>query len=315
MDKVRQINRETNTVETVMSDQTRIHFDNQSNTINEVTSSVSGLTIDRNGGLYFSTNFNNQLLKFNTKTSLVTPIQLTSTGSASHSFVSSPGTLFILTSGPTDTLFIADRLSHRIHKMDLSGANLLVSVAGSGVSGSGGDGGPATSCSLGEVRGLWGDSSGHHLYFSDTTFNVVRRVTASTGMVSLLVGTAHHSNLFREEDVSVTSASLSGPMAIWGDGSSNSIFIADSRHNRVTQVDTLTRIMTTTAGGDQRSRLDSGGVRTSVGMAGPAGVWGDSRGSLFVTEPSQGRVRQISLDTGLVSHFVGVEPLANANMG
>ena len=82
-------------------------------------------------------------------------------------------------------LFIADRLNHRIRKVDTSGN--ITTVAGNGTAGFSGDGGAATSAQLFQPNGLTFDSSGN-LFIADTLNNRIRKVDTS-GNITTVAGT------------------------------------------------------------------------------------------------------------------------------
>ena len=82
-------------------------------------------------------------------------------------------------------LFIADRLNHRIRKVDTSGN--ITTVAGNGTAGFSGDGGAATSAQLFQPHGLTFDSSGN-LFIADTRNNRIRKVDTS-GNITTVAGT------------------------------------------------------------------------------------------------------------------------------
>src|SRR5438552_15179672 len=83
-------------------------------------------------------------------------------------------------------LYIAQFGSHRIRKVEAMTA-IITTVAGTGVGGSGGDGGPATAAQLNTPRGVALDSRGN-LYIGDSANNLVRRVDATTGIITTVAG-------------------------------------------------------------------------------------------------------------------------------
>ena len=83
------------------------------------------------------------------------------------------------------TLYIADSFNHRIRRVGTDG--VITTVAGTGVAGFSGDGGPATLARLSEPRGLSiGDDA--TLYIADTVNARVRRVDLTTGVITTVVG-------------------------------------------------------------------------------------------------------------------------------
>ena len=83
-------------------------------------------------------------------------------------------------------LFIADFGNHRIRKVDLT-TGIISTVAGNGTPGFSGDGGPATSASLETPNGVAVDTSGN-LFIADKSNSRIRRVDATSGIISTVAG-------------------------------------------------------------------------------------------------------------------------------
>jgi NHL repeat-containing protein len=86
----------------------------------------------------------------------------------------------------TGNLYIADSRCNVVWKVSHPGA-MPVSVAGNGTSGYSGDGGPATSASLCQPRGVAVDYDGN-LFITDSCNHVVREVNASTHKITTIAG-------------------------------------------------------------------------------------------------------------------------------
>jgi hypothetical protein len=128
-------------------------------------------------------------------------------------------------------LYIADSDNFRVRKVDTSGN--ITTVAGDGVGGYTGNGGPATSAELGYVTGLAIDAAGD-LFISDNGNDVIRRVDGSTHVITTYAGTGTVG--YYGENVSATSAQLHWPEGIAVDAAGD-LFIADWYNNRVREVD------------------------------------------------------------------------------
>ena len=102
-------------------------------------------------------------------------------GPAIQAGIRSPGGL---TFSPSGELYIAEETSHRIRKIDKEGN--IIHVAGIGVAGYGGDGGPATQAQLKSPYRMVFDKEGN-LYFSDRDNHRVRKVD-SKGIITTVAG-------------------------------------------------------------------------------------------------------------------------------
>ncbi len=133
-------------------------------------------------------------------------------------------------------LYIYDSKNQRIRKVDTGTPPMITTVAGTGASGYNGDGMAATSANMSLFNGASGiavDSAGN-LYISDFGNFRVRKVDASTGMISTIVdntGTAG----FSGDANPAAAATINGVLALDVDASGN-LNLADTFNYRVRQV-------------------------------------------------------------------------------
>jgi len=78
---------------------------------------------------------------------------------------------------PNGNLYIADTINHRIRRID-SSTGVISTIAGTGVEGFTGDGGPALAAKIGDPVGITVDTSGK-VYFADESNNRIRMLTPS----------------------------------------------------------------------------------------------------------------------------------------
>ena len=126
-------------------------------------------------------------------------------------------------------LYIADSYHHRIRKVTPDGK--ITTVAGSGVAGFGGDGGPATSAKLWYPLGVAVDIDGN-LYIADSHNNRIRKVDSS-GIITTFAGNGTPG--FSGDEGPPTDAQLDYPAGVAVDDEGN-VFIADLRNSRIRQV-------------------------------------------------------------------------------
>src|SRR5262249_42892359 len=131
-------------------------------------------------------------------------------------------------------LFIADTGNHSIREVDATTGD-IVTVAGTGQAGYGGDGGPATLAGLNYPPGLAVSGSGD-LYIADTVNNVIRKVDASSGLISTVAGTGLQG--YSGDGGTATSATLYGPEAL-AVNAAGDLFIADTGNNVIRKVDAV----------------------------------------------------------------------------
>ena len=155
---------------------------------------------------------------------------------------------------------------NRIRKVSPSG--IITTVAGNGIKGYSGDGGPATSAQFRDPTDVAVDGSGN-LFIADYNNNRIRKVSTG-GIITTVAGTG--SNGFSGDDGPSSSAQLDRPAGVAVDSAGN-LFIADSYNSRVRKV-SPSAIITTAAGGGIRNASSvsgDGGPATSALLWYPAG--------------------------------------------
>src|SRR5689334_10051680 len=128
----------------------------------------------------------------------------------------------------------------RIYRVGADGR--LTIVAGTGIPGFSGDGGPAIAAQINGPMGLALDPSGN-LFFADNANNRIREVTPD-GTISTVAGTGVAG--FTGDGGPGASAQLRAPRSVAVDSSGN-LFIADSSNVRIRIIDT-TGVISTVAG-------------------------------------------------------------------
>ena len=215
--------------------------------------------------------------------------------SASSASLNFPSSVFKDASG---NLYIADLWNRRIRKVDESG--IISTVAGNGLSGFSGDGGPATLASLSVPSDVFIDRSGN-LYIVEPTLDRIRRVDES-GIISTVAGNGLSG--FSGDGGPATLASLSSPGAIFVDGSGN-LYIADSGNNRIRKVGASSGIIITVAGSGEADFSGDGGPATRASLFYPTGVFLDRIGNMYISDGDNHRVRKVDASTGIINTVAG----------
>jgi uncharacterized protein (TIGR03437 family) len=186
------------------------------------------------------------------------------------------------------TLFIADYNNRRIRKVPTSG--IITTVAGNGILGYSGDGGPATSAALGEVTGVAVDGAGNVLIAS---FGVVRKVSPG-GIITTVAGGG---TAGLGDGGPATGAEVQ-PWGVAVDSAGN-LFIAEYLGRRIRKVSPNGTITTVAGGGT--AGLGDGGPASSAQLNRPGAVAVDGAGNLFIAD---GRIRKVS-PGGTITTVVG----------
>ena len=139
-------------------------------------SKPQGVAVDGNGNLFIADRDNHRIRRVDINGNIMT-VAGTGTQGFSGDGASATSANLNFPSGVavdnSDILFIADSSNNRIRRVDSSGN--ISTVAGTGVNGFSGDGGPATSAKLKNPFGVALDGSGN-LLIADTGNNRIRKV-------------------------------------------------------------------------------------------------------------------------------------------
>lgn len=184
---------------------------------------------------------------------------------------------------------------------------IISTVAGDGWAGYYGDGGPATHAELHNPTGVALDADGN-IYIADTQNQVVRKIDASTGLISTYAGTAEGG--YAGDKGPATEALLYYPVAVAVDAAGN-LYIADSGNNVIRRVD-KTGIITTFAGngygaGPERGCGFSGdsGPAVKAELCSPQGVVADGRGNVYISDSGNNVVRRVQGGSGEITTVAG----------
>ena len=182
----------------------------------------------------------------------------------------------------------------------------ITTIAGSGVVGNPGTGGPAREAEFGYLYGIATDSTGN-LYIADPNNGAVWKLTAATRTVSVVAGTPGTRGSYFGEGGPATKAVLNFPEFVTLDAAGD-LFISDSQNYRVFKVSAATGIISTYAGGGQTYNYPTfgdGGPATDAQLQDPQGIAFDKLGNLYIADSSINRIRRVNATTGIITSVAG----------
>jgi sugar lactone lactonase YvrE len=266
------------------------------------------IVFDSQGNLYFAET-NNHVIREVTPAGLLTTVAGTGVqgfsgdgGAATSAELDSPAGLALDSAG---NLYVADTHNQRIRRITLA-TGLISTVAGSGVAGFAGDGGPAGTALLDHPTALALDSAGN-LYIADTGNHRIRKLGAATGILTTVAGDGVQS--FSGDNGPATAASIDSPRGIALDSAGN-LYLADTHNQRVRKVGALTGAISTIAGvsGATSAPQPFGGDNGPDAMATlalPRGLALDAAGDVYLADTANQRIRVLSASTGAISTLAG----------
>jgi len=250
--------------------------------------SPQGIAVDANGGIYIADTQNARVRKITNGTINTVAGSGTAgfggdSGAATSAQLNIPAGLAVDGAG---NLYIADFSNNRVRKVTPGGT--ITTLAGNGLEGYSGDGGPANGAQLTTPVGLAADSSGN-VYIADSGNNAVRVVNAS-GIISTVAGDGLAG--YSGDGGPAVSAMVGNPSGVALDASGN-LYISDGSV-RVRKVYS-SGFINTIAGNGTRGYSGDGGVGPFATMSGPAGIALASNGNLYIADSGNSAVRELLL--------------------
>ncbi len=204
---------------------------------------------------------------------------------------------------PQGDLFFPDAYNHRVRELQAASGS-LVTLAGGGT---GGDGGPATSATLGFLTGVDVDPQGNVL-IHEVGDGRIRELDASTGALTTFAGDGIP--VYPPAPVTPGEPATAADLALGNYGfvdPSGNLYIADGFDNNVLRVDAATGTVAVVAGTGHpctSSNIGDGGPATAACLSQPTGVVMDAYGNLYVTERTGFRIRKIDT-SGTITTIAG----------
>jgi uncharacterized protein (TIGR03437 family) len=193
-------------------------------------------------------------------------------------------------------LYISDLGNNRVRKV--SGSGIIATVAGMGVRGFSGDGGPAVNAQLAGPAGLAVDAAGN-LLIADTPNFRIRKVSPG-GIITTIAGTG--------SEIAGGDGLLAINAQLWPDGialnAAGDLFVGDGNNLRVRKISAATGIISTVAGNGTQGYSGDSGPAVSAQINFVEFVAVDSSGSLLLDDGVNRRIRKITPD-GIITTVAG----------
>ncbi|MDQ1565125.1 MAG: hypothetical protein QOF96_5 [Actinomycetota bacterium] len=265
-----------------------------------------------NGDLYIADSANHVIRKVDHVTHVITTV----VGQGGHNGSTGDGgpATEAKIDGPKGVLFdrdwdmiITDSGNDKIRRVD-GATGIITTIAGTGVTGESGDGGPATQAKLTEPRTMALAADGS-LLFTEPRVNRIRRLDPS-GIITTFAGTGKAG--FSGDGGPASRAELNFNRGVAVDGA-GTVWIADSLNQRIRKVDAA-GVITTAAGSGRtcyttpENSCGDGGPATAAGFATPRALEFDEAGNLYVADTFNSRIRRIDGFAGAVHRSTAPGP-------
>jgi DNA-binding beta-propeller fold protein YncE len=181
----------------------------------------------------------------------------------------------------------------------LSAASIRT-VAGSGIKGFGGDGGPAGAAQLADPAGIARGPDGA-LYICDTANHRIRKVTPD-GKILTVAGTGEKG--YAGDSGPATRAQIHEPYEVRFDRGGNIYWVERLSHT-VRKLDAKSGVVTTIAGNGTAGFSGDGGPATAAQLNDPHSIGFDRAGDLYIADVKNHRIRKVVMKSGMISTLIG----------
>jgi uncharacterized protein (TIGR03437 family) len=269
----------------------------------------ASVVLDSKGNMYIADQFNNVIRMVTASTGFISEFASDAVagyagdgGQALLAEINGPDSMAFDSKG---NLYFSDVNNGAVRMVTPAG--VISTVAGSASEGVGfsGDGALAINAQLSNPSGIAIDSAGN-LYIADSGNFRIRKVTASTGIITTIAGSGAEG--YSNEDGVATHAHLDGTRQIALDAS-GAVYIADSNSNEIRKIAggtiSLVAGSPTGAGG----YFGDGGLATNALLDHPTGIAVDSAGNVYICDTFNNRIRLVTPD-GIIHTIAGTGSLA-----
>lgn len=248
-----------------------------------------GAAVDASGNLYFADTANHRVRKIaggniTTVAGNGTQGYAGDNGAAASAQLNSPAAVAVDAAG---NLYIADFSNQVVRRVTAGGT--ITTLAGTGVAGFGGDGGPAAAAQLNGPAGVAVDASGN-VYVSDSGNHRVRRIDPN-GVITTFAGDGNVDDTGSSGPA--ISQHLSSPSGLAVDASGD-LFISDPGASRIRMI-TAGGLMLTIGGTGAAGYSGDTGPASAAQFNGVSGITVDSSGNLYVADRGNNVIRMLQL--------------------
>ena len=242
--RVRRVSAKTGIIETVAGNGNAVYTGDGVRATATPVGRPTGLAVDHDGNLYVAESNAARVLKIDRKSGILTSVAGNGTSDFVNDATNAKATGFGVPSSIRLTaegdIVLAVTGNHALVRFNpVTGAHAR--IAGTGIPGYTGDGGPARSARLSQPVGIAVDA-GNNVWFCDWDNNVVRRIDAKTGVIETRVGSEQKDARgeartagFRGDGGPATAAQLAAPNGLVFDREGN-LYVADALNYRIRMV-------------------------------------------------------------------------------
>jgi sugar lactone lactonase YvrE len=263
-----------------------------------------GLTIGPDGALYFCEIGNHRIRRLDLATKRISTVA----GSGNKGYAGDGGpALEAALNEPYEVrfdrdgnLFFADMQNHAVRRVDRK-SGVITTVAGTGVAGFSGDGGPAAKAQLRQPHSIAFDREGR-LLICDIGNHRIRRVDLAAGTIETWAGTGDRKPT--PDGAPIVGTPLNGPRAISADPQGN-LYLVLREGNAVYRLDPREGRIHHVAGTGESGYSGDGGDAKLARLSGPKAIAWAPDGSLYLADTESHTIRRVDLKSGRITTVAG----------
>jgi DNA-binding beta-propeller fold protein YncE len=200
--------------------------------------------------------------------------------------------------GPDGALYVADTWNYAVRRIDLS-TRRISTVAGTGVKGFAGDGGPARAAQFGGVYNIAFHAG--RLYVCDLDNRRIRAVDLATGIVTTVAGNGEKG--VPKDGADALTQPFVDPRAIAFDSKGN-LYVAERGGHALRVVRTDGRVETVAGTGEAGFSGDGGPARAAR-VNGPKHLWVTAEDDVLITDTENHVIRRYVPRDGTLHRVAG----------
>lgn len=263
-----------------------------------------GLTTGPDGALYFCEIGNHVVRRLDLKTKELTIVAGTGKmgyagdgGAATEALLNEPYEVRFDKAG---NMFFVEMKNNIVRRVDAR-TKIISTIAGNGIAGFSGDGGPAVKGQFKQPHSIQFDPQGN-LLICDIANNRIRKVDMKTGIIDTYAGTGEKKPVV--DGALLAGTALNGPRALDLDARGN-LYLALREDNAVYRIDPKEGRIHHIAGTGENGYTGDNGPAKLAKLNGPKGIAWSPDGGVYIADTESHTIRRIDLKSGIITTAAG----------